>query len=81
MSGKSHSLPAVVAGRLGTAELQLHHIVLAGLLRRQDVLLTHSNGLLGFSAAPVTLSVVGWIVGLLSGRQTSVRQVCCSSFV
>jgi len=65
MSGKSHSLPAVVAGRLGTAECQLRHIVLVGLLRRQDVLLTHSNGLLGFSTVPVTLGVVVWIIGFI----------------
>jgi len=47
------------------AERQLHHIVLAGLLWWQDVLLTNSNGLLGISTVPVTLSVVVWIVGFI----------------
>ena len=59
MSGSSHSLPSVVAGRLGTAERQLLHMVLAGLPRWLDVLLTHSNGVLVFSAAPVAHGVLG----------------------
>jgi len=66
-SGKSHSLPAVVAGRLGRAERQLRHIVLAGLRRRLDVLLSHSNWLLGFTTVPVTLSVAGRTAGPASG--------------
>ena len=68
MSGSSHSLPSVVASRLGKTECQLLHIVLAGLPWWLDALLTHSNGVLVFSAAPVGHSVLGWIVRLISSR-------------
>ena len=57
MSLNLHSLPAVVVGCPGTAEHQLRHIVLAGLPRRLDDLLTHSNGLTGCSTILATLGV------------------------
>ena len=47
----------VVAG-LRTAERQLRHIVLVGLLRRLDDLLTHNNELTGCSTVPTTLGIV-----------------------
>jgi len=58
MSLNLHSLPAVVPrGRPGTAERQLRHIVLGGLPRRLDDLLTHSNESTGCSTVPATLGV------------------------